>query len=75
MRKLSGITAYRFLPLFNGELPRRPASLPLRPLEEMEALLAPESFYTPIYLDLFCKDRINLKMTDSQCSNLLTKDT
>ena len=53
MRKLSGITAYPFLPLFNGELPCRPASLPLRPLEEMEALLAPESFYTSNYLDLF----------------------
>jgi len=75
MQKIAGTGKYRFLPLYNGELPRRPTSLPLRSLEEMEALLAPESFYTPIYLDLFCKDRINLKMTDSQCSNLLTKDT
>lgn len=53
MRKIAGIGKYRFLPLFNGELPCRPASLPLRSLEEMEALLAPESFYTPNYLDLF----------------------
>lgn len=53
MRKLSGIREYRFLPLFNGELPRRPAFLPLRSSEEIEALLAPESYYTPNYLDLF----------------------
>ena len=53
VQKIAGIGKYRFLPLFNGELPCRPASLPLRPLEEMEALLAPESFYTSNYLDLF----------------------
>jgi len=53
MQKIAGIGKYRFLPLFNGELPCRPPSLPLRPLKEMEALLAPESLYTPNYLDLF----------------------
>jgi hypothetical protein len=53
MQKIAGIGKYRFLPLFNGELPCRPTSLPLRSLEEMETLLAPESFYTPNYLDLF----------------------
>jgi hypothetical protein len=53
VQKVAGIGKYRFLPLFNGELPCRPASLPLRSLEEMEALLAPKSFYTPNYLDLF----------------------
>jgi hypothetical protein len=53
MRRVSGISEYRFLALFNGDLPRRRASLPLRSLEEMEALLKPESFSTPDYLDLF----------------------
>jgi FkbM family methyltransferase len=53
VQKIAGIGKYRFLPLCTGELPRRPTSLPLRSLEEIEALLAPESFYTPNYLDLF----------------------
>ena len=53
MRRVSGISEYRFLPLFNGDLPRRPASLPLRELSEMKALLEPKSFSTPNYLDLF----------------------
>ena len=57
MRKLSGIAAYHFLPLCNGELPRRPTSLPHLGRDQMEARLSPESFFTPNYLDLFAMAR------------------
>lgn len=71
VQKIAGIGTYRFVPLFNGELPRRPASLPLRSVEEMRALLMPESFLTPNYLDLFALADSNLPKSEKQKKSCL----